>query len=53
MERCKASLGSKGLIGIKENVTKAGADVDKEDSSVTRYGFVGMAIRSVYVLAVG
>ncbi|KAJ3042368.1 hypothetical protein HDV00_007502 [Rhizophlyctis rosea] len=36
LKRCKTAIGTKGLIGIKENVTKVGADVDKEDSSVTR-----------------
>ncbi|KAJ3185350.1 hypothetical protein HDU85_001400 [Gaertneriomyces sp. JEL0708] len=35
-QRCKRGLKPNGLIGVKENVTITGVDVDKEDSSVTR-----------------
>ncbi|KND01950.1 N-terminal protein methyltransferase [Spizellomyces punctatus DAOM BR117] len=35
-QRCKQGLKPNGLIGVKENVTSQGVDVDKEDSSVTR-----------------
>lgn len=37
-KRCKKALASRGgLLGIKENVTKSGIDLDEVDSSVTRY----------------
>ncbi|KAI8812215.1 alpha-N-methyltransferase NTM1 [Cladochytrium replicatum] len=35
-ERCMLALKPGGLIGVKENVTAAGIEVDEEDSSVTR-----------------
>lgn len=35
--RCKRALKPNGLIGVKENVTAQGLDIDKEDSSVTRF----------------
>ncbi|TPX63988.1 hypothetical protein SpCBS45565_g06231 [Spizellomyces sp. 'palustris'] len=35
-QRCKRGLKPNGLIGVKENVTSQGVDVDKDDSSVTR-----------------
>ncbi|KAJ3191211.1 hypothetical protein HK101_007983, partial [Irineochytrium annulatum] len=34
--RCKKGLKPNGVIGIKENVSKAEVEVDTEDSSVTR-----------------
>jgi protein N-terminal methyltransferase len=37
-KRCKLALASRGgLLGVKENVTKSGIDLDEVDSSVTRY----------------
>ncbi|TPX55636.1 hypothetical protein PhCBS80983_g05153 [Powellomyces hirtus] len=35
-ERCKRGLKPNSLIGVKENVTRNGVEVDAEDSSVTR-----------------
>jgi protein N-terminal methyltransferase len=34
--RCKKGLKPNGIIGIKENLTVAGVQMDEEDSSVTR-----------------
>ncbi|KAJ3292276.1 hypothetical protein HK104_005406 [Borealophlyctis nickersoniae] len=36
LQRCKKGVKSNGLIGVKENVTSSGADIDSDDSSVTR-----------------
>ena len=35
--RCKESISfNGGVIGIKENITRTGIDIDSEDSSMTR-----------------
>jgi protein N-terminal methyltransferase len=36
LRRCKDSMGTRGLIGVKENCARFGREYDDEDSSVTR-----------------
>jgi protein N-terminal methyltransferase len=48
LKRCKNRLSQGGMIGIKENVTRVGTEVDPIDSSVTRSDII---LKEIFIKA--